>query len=452
MKHVRAKSALLSQLRWFVRLRWLAGATVAMGAGVDWAWLSWHSHALPMAGVGLFIIAYNILLWRWLQKPQESFDRHRLMLLVWVQLLLDMACLTLLLVWTGGVRSPLSGYLVFHMVFSSLLLSQRKAFASAAAALLILVGGLLVAGQWPVILADRLSLLGLCTTLLLTVYLANHITRGLRGQRRRLLKQNRRIRAITDQLHRTQQAMVQHEKMVSLGQMAAGVAHEVANPLASMDSLLQLMLRKPERVKLESLSTLREQIERINQIVRQMKVFAHPVETELESHALNDVVESALGMITMDPRWRTVTLERRFDPNAGKLWLAPHVLSQVLVNLAMNALDAMEKTENAKLTISTSRRNEWFVIEITDNGLGIAKENLDRLFEPFFTTKPVGKGTGLGLSISYSLIQRQGGSISVRSQPGVSTTFTVRLPADRDGSRMRETLAKVITTSENPST
>jgi len=445
-----AKSSLLGHLKWFAGLRWIAGAMVAIGGGIDWAWLSWHPLALRLTAVGLFILAYNTVLWRLIQRTPEKFSRPRLMLLVWVQLLLDMACLTLLLIWTGGVHSPLAGFFVFHMVFSSLLLSQRKAFASAAAALIILAVGLFVAGQWPETLPDRLSLLGLCTTLLLTVYLANHITRGLRRQRRRLIRQNRRIRAMSDQLHRTQQAMIQHEKMVSLGQMAAGVAHEVANPLASMDSLLQLMLRKPERIKVEALATLREQIERINQIVRQMKTFAHPVEMELELQPINTVVDNAIEMIRMDPRWRNVELEKKLSPDAGSLSLAPQVLNQVLVNLSINSLDAMEGMPHAKLTITTSRRDEWCVIEITDNGHGIKAEHLDRLFEPFFTTKPVGQGTGLGLSISYSLIQRQGGSISVRSQPGVSTTFTVRLPVGRNGSRPREAPMKTITTSENP--
>ena len=444
--------SLLGQLGWFVRLRWLAGVAVVAGAVLAWTWFPVAAPAAPrLAIVGAVILAYNLLLWRLLRGAARMPKRRkRVMTLIWVQLLLDLACLTALVVWTGGLRSPLAGFYVFHMVFASLLLSQRKAFAIASGALLIMMLGLWLAGQWP---ADepreRWILIGLCVTLLLTVYLANHITEGLR-------RQNRQIRAMTAELRRTQQAMIQHEKMVALGQMAAGVAHEVANPLASMDSLLQLMLRKPERVNEESLATLRSQIERINQIVRQMKTFAHPaVESECRVQPLNATVDQAIEIVQMDPRWRRVQLERRFAPDAGQLALAPQALQQVLVNLIINSLDATAEVPQPRIVIQTARReDEWCVVEVTDNGHGIPQQHLDRLFEPFFTTKPVGQGTGLGLSISYSLVQRHGGSISVRSQVGQGTTFTVRLPVKPPASAAscpREGPANGIPTSEKPS-
>jgi C4-dicarboxylate-specific signal transduction histidine kinase len=446
MSHIKRETTLLGHLHWFVRLRWIAGGVVIIGALLDWQWLGWHSRAPVIAAMGAVILAYNAVLW---QLMTYATNKRRMMALVWLELLLDMTCLTMLTVWTGGARSPVAGFFVFHMVLSSLLLSQRKAFASAIAALVIISAGLALAGQWPATLTDRLAMLGLGTTLLLTVYVANRITRGLRRQRRRLIRQNHRMRAISDQLARTQQAMIQHEKMVALGQMAAGVAHEVANPLASMDSLLQLMLRKPDRVKHETLTTLREQIDRINQIIRQMKSFAHPVEMQLKTEPLNKVVDDAIAMVQMDPRWRRVELIRQLGPEAGSLTLAPQALHQVLVNLIVNALDAMQLTERPKLIIATFQKDEWCMIDITDNGHGISPEHLDRLFEPFFTTKPVGHGTGLGLSISYSLIQRLGGSISVRSQLNVATTFTVRLPALPD-SRGREPAPAPFAASEKP--
>jgi C4-dicarboxylate-specific signal transduction histidine kinase len=443
MKHRVKHNSLSAHLRWFVQLRWIAGAAVVALAAVDWSLLHWHARAPQLAVMGLIILGYNMLLRQLLSKVT---GRPALMPLVWGQLLADMTCLTALTLWTGGVHSPVAGFFVFHMVFSSLLLSQRKAFASAVAAILILMTGLVIEHQWPQLLGDRLALLGLCTTLILTVYLANQITRSLQRQRARLLRQNRHIRHMSEQLARTRQAMIQHEKMVALGQMAAGVAHEVANPLASMDSLLQLMIRKPERIQPEKLATLREQIDRINQIVRQMKTFAHPVDMQLQTQDLNQVVDEAIAMVQMDRRWKNIELVKHFDLKAGSLALAPQVLHQVLVNLIINSLDAMEQTPHPRLTVGTQRRDDLCVIEITDNGHGIVPENLDRLFEPFFTTKPVGQGTGLGLSISYSLIQRQGGSISVRSRPHVATTFTVRLP----DSRGRERSQSPVASSEKP--
>ena len=302
------------------------------------------------------------------------------------------------------------------------------AYAGAAAAALMLAVGLEATGQWPSAVPDRLVLIGRTVTLFGTVYLANHITRHLRRQRRRLAEQNRRVRTMTRQLKTQQQAMIQHEKMVAMGQMAAGVTHEIANPLASMDSLLQLLQRKPDRIRPESLATLREQIERINQIIQQMKTFAHPAEMQQQTLALNEVVEQSLHMIRFDPRLKDVRIDRQFSADTGSLLLLPQALQQVLVNLIINALDAMAQTPDPTLLIRTNRREGWCMVEVCDNGTGIAAEYMGRLFEPFFTTKPVGKGTGLGLSISYSLVQKQGGSISVRSQPGTGTSFTIRLP------------------------
>jgi C4-dicarboxylate-specific signal transduction histidine kinase len=286
--------------------------------------------------------------------------------------------------------------------------------------------------------------------ILVTVFLANHIMQGLRQQRRRLLRQNRRIRAMSRQLKRHQRAMTQQEKMVALGQMAAGVTHEIANPLASMDSLLQLMQRRPERIRPDAIGVLREQIERINQIIHQMKTFAHPIDTQRETVELNHVVDEAVHMLRFDQRMKHIRIDRHYSETVGAIPLLPQALQQVIVNLIVNALDAMTDLPEPVLTVRTERREGSCLVEIADNGTGIDPEHMSRLFEPFFTTKAVGKGTGLGLSISYSLVQKQGGSITVRSQPGKGASFTIRLPAGNEGSRKREEAGPGAITSENP--
>jgi len=260
------------------------------------------------------------------------------------------------------------------------------------------------------------------------VYVANVITRDLRRHRRRLLRKNRRIRTIKDQLERHQEMMIQQEKMAGLGQMAAGVAHEIANPLASMDSVLQLMLRNPQKVTTQNIETLRQQVARIHRTVQQMTAFAHPLESQWRTMPLNEVVEGAQRLVTMDGRWRRARIEADLDPATGSIALLPQAVEQVLVNLIFNALDAMQGTEQPVLRLRTWRSERWCCIEVSDNGEGIRPEHLNRVFEPFFTTKPVGKGTGLGLSISYSLIRKQGGDIKVHSVPGAGATFTIRLP------------------------
>ena len=443
--------ALFTQLCWFIRLRWIAGLAVLCGALVDLYWMHWFADPRLIAGVGIGILAYNLVLRVGLDRIERSSARRRLELLVaWAQLLLELTCLTLLSLWTGGLMSPVATFFVFHMVFASLLLPRRMAYAGAVAALLMFGLGLWLSHQAPTTRSQWLLLSGRATTLILTVYLTNHLTFALRRQRGRLIRQNRRIRQITHQLRRHQQAMVQHEKMVAMGQMAAGVAHEIANPLASMDCLLQLMQRKPEKLRPDAIATLREQIARISQIIYQMKAFAHPVELSKQTQALNEVVAQAVEMVRFDKRLKRVVIDLQLSAEVGEILMIPQALQQVIINLIVNALDAVSDACEPRLIVRTERRPEQCLIEVSDNGQGIKPEHMDRLFEPFFTTKPVGKGTGLGLSISYILVQKQGGQITVRSQVGRGTTFTIRLPAGKTVSRERETRSQAAIATENP--
>ena len=441
------RGPLYRQLGWFITLRWVVVATLTVGALVErrFAWFGeiWVSFLSVAAVIFLYNAAMRVTL------PHVN-GRKVLRVLTGAQLLLDMLALSVLVAWTGGVRSPLIAFFVFHMVFASLLLPRRAAYACAGAASLLIAGGLALSGHWPQDRVDHLALCGIIVTLALTVMLTNRITQDLRAHRRRLVRQNRRIKAMSDQLRQQQQALVQHEKMVAMGRMAAGVTHEIANPLACMDSLLQLAQRRPERIKPDTVQTLRDQVQRINQIIQQMKAFAHPAEASPQTAALNQVVEQSLDMVRFDRRLRNVEIRREFDPAAATVEMSPQALQQVLVNLLLNAMDAMSSTPQPVLTIRTQRREGWCAVEVTDNGHGIDPQDMPRLFEPFFTTKPVGKGTGLGLSISYSLMQRQGGSISVRSQSGRGASFTLRLPTHAGSSRPRESSATPIGGAENP--
>lgn len=441
------RGMLRKQLGWFVTLRWIAITTLVLGAlferQVEW----FGGIAAQFLAVAGIILIYNALLATVLPRARS---RRVLRALALAQLLLDMLALTALVTWTGGTRSPLIAFFVFHMVFSSLLLSRELAYACAAAAAVLITGGLAISGSFPSERNDRLALVGIIITLVLTVTLTNRITRDLHAHRRRLIRQNHRIQGMSNQLRRHQQALVQHEKMVAMGRMAAGVTHEIANPLASMDSLLQLLQRRPERFKPDTIQSLRDQVHRINQIIQQMKTFAHPAESQPQDMPLEGVIQQSLEMVRFDARVKRIDIHREFDPQAAGILVSPRALQQVLVNLIGNALDAMASVEKPVLTIRTQRRDEWCVIDVADNGHGVDPEHMPRLFEPFFTTKPIGKGTGLGLSISYSLMQRQGGSISVRSQSGVGTTFTLRLPVKPVTSRLRESSAAPFGGGENP--
>jgi signal transduction histidine kinase len=280
-------------------------------------------------------------------------------------------------------------------------------------------------------------MLGWLVTLLGTVWLANGIVRGLRAQRKRLLRQNREIRRMARTLRQQQRGMVQHEKMAAAGRMAAGVAHEIANPLASMDGLLQMIERRPEKLRPESVATLREQVARITRTLRQMTAFAHPGTGEWQVTQLNELVEKALAVVGFDQRFKRVAVVKEFAPELPLVRVLPDAIQQVVINLVINALDAMESVAEPTLTVRTGHRSGGCFLEITDNGHGISPADRRHLFEPFFTTKPVGKGTGLGLSISYTLAREHGGEIRFESQQGHGARFTVIFPAS-DASQRTE--------------
>lgn len=438
------------QLLWFVQLRWIAGAAVVIGSLLDRYWFAQYGdRTLLLEIVGASILIYNAVFYVALKQTSPQ-KRNLLLLFAWIHLLADFISLATLITLTHGLRSPLLGFFVFHMVFASLLLPRLMALAATAAAIAIVGTALFVSNQSPASRGEWFTAFGAVVTLIGVVFLANHLTRSLRRQRRQLLRQNKRIRKVSRQMRRQHRLLAQHEKMVALGQMAAGVAHEIANPLASMDSLLQLAQRKPENPRPDLVQKLRDQVARVSQIVQQMRSFSHPTDGQWQHQPVNTVVEQALDILRFDKRLKRVQLIREFGDDVGSIALQPHALQQVIVNLFSNALDAVELAENPTVTVRTARRDGSVIIEVTDNGGGIRPEHMKRLFEPFFTTKEVGRGTGLGLSISYRLIDQQDGQLWARSELGAGATFTIRLRDRSTHSQIRETPAGAAVISGNP--
>jgi len=421
---------LYGQVRWFIRLRWIAAATIAVGAVVDHYWLNLYGHFSEMLAVGAAIALYNgvlqVVLRSW---PGRQWTNRSLLMLVWLQVVLDLAFLTLLATWTGGIRSPLVGFYVFHMVIASLLMQRAMAYTAAAVSWAALATALWYTRQWPAQWSGAFLLGGWLVTLLATVYLTCNITRDLHRQRDHLQRQRRRIRSITDELRKKNQSLMQQEKMVAMGQLAAGVAHEIANPLASMDSVLQLVQRKPARMRPDTIEKLREQVGRISEIVRQLTDYAHPGQAERSQVPLREILLRALGMVEFDRRLRNMDLQVDLDEPARQTIVSvqPQTMEQVLVNVILNSLDAVADGPEPRLTIRLGRQDRECFIEVADNGHGISAEHMHLLFEPFFTTKPVAKGTGLGLAISFKLVHRHGGRIEVTSA-GKGATFKICLP------------------------
>jgi signal transduction histidine kinase len=249
-----------------------------------------------------------------------------------------------------------------------------------------------------------------------------------------------RVEERTAELQDTQAQLVQAEKMKSLGQLVAGVAHELNNPIGFVHANLQLLdeyIRKlvdaqhsggdTERAReaiTKLLSRSREGTERVKKIVQDLRTFSRMDHAELQDADLHEEIDRTLAL--MEPRFRNgVTVERDY----GDL---PHVrcyagqLNQVFLNLLMNACDAMK--DQGQIAIRTRPGPLGVRLEFSDDGPGIPETVRSRIFDPFFTTKPVGEGTGLGLSLSHGIIERHGGSITVESEPGERTAFVIDLP------------------------
>lgn len=418
------------ELRWLMRLRWVAAGLIVLGGLAAGLWMGWYERGPAIVAAGLALAAANAAFAAIDRRVPLLRDGHAtLPAFATSQLAVDLGCLTLLVLWTGGVQSPLMGFFIFHMVFASLLQPRPRAYVTAVITILMLGAGMWLTGQWPDERGEALAAAGWAVTALVTVYLSDRITGALYRRELARRRQNRRLRGLAARLRTQQAALVQQEKMAAMGGMAAGMVHEIMNPLACMDSVLQLMQRSPGTPRPESVDALREQVQRIHRTVRQLTTFAHPGKGRMEVVPLNDVVRTALEMLALDRRVRQVKVETSLEESAGMTRLNAHAMEQVLTNIFRNAVDAMEGRPSPRLAVRTRRENGHCVIEVADNGCGIRREDLARVFEPFFTTKAVGQGTGLGLSISANLVREHGGRIDVQSQPGRGTTFTIRLPA-----------------------
>jgi two-component system NtrC family sensor kinase len=270
-------------------------------------------------------------------------------------------------------------------------------------------------------------------------------------------------------LHRAQDRLIQSEKMASLGQLTAGIAHEIKNPLNFVNNFAGLSVELLDELKetadpgiatldddtraeidevvqmlTGNLEKIAEHGKRADGIVKSMLEHSRGVSGERREVDLNALVEEALNLAYHGARAQdagfNITLEREFDPAAAPIELAPQEMTRVFLNLIGNGFYAANKRARGNgeaayrptLHVSTRDLGEAVEVRVRDNGTGIATEIRDQLFQPFFTTKPTGEGTGLGLSISWDIVtQQHGGTIAVDSEPGEFTEFTIRLPRHR---------------------
>lgn len=241
-------------------------------------------------------------------------------------------------------------------------------------------------------------------------------------------------------LQATQQRLLQSEKLAAVGQLISGVAHELNNPLTGVVGWTQFLLGQelPSPVRTH-LNTINEQAQRATKIVQNLLTFSRQHRPEKSNVSLNEVVEATLALRSYELRVNNIQVHRHLDPNLGVIHADPHQLQQVILNLLINAEQAILQDETGgarkgtlgaggNIRVETRAEPGGVLLNVSDDGPGISADKLKKVFDPFFTTKPVGQGTGLGLSISYGIIQEHGGRIWAGSVPGIGASFHIFLP------------------------
>ncbi len=236
----------------------------------------------------------------------------------------------------------------------------------------------------------------------------------------------------TEEIQNTSAHLVQTEKLASLGRMAAGVAHEINNPLTGVVTFAHLLKKRfaPDSEESQDLDIIIEQSDRCSKIIKNLLTFARATPTEKGKVSINDVLSRTIFMVQNQEKFHHIKFNITLEDSQFIIVGDSSQFQQIFLNMFINAADAMGGRGNITVgTRSVSEENKPSVeIEFTDEGSGIKEEDMPKLFEPFFTTKPVGKGTGLGLSVSHGIVKHFGGTITVKSEIGKGTSFFVRLP------------------------
>ena len=299
----------------------------------------------------------------------------------------------------------------------------------------------------------------------------NHMAERLTADRAQLAANIRSLDGTNRLLTEARNAMIQAEKMASVGRLSAGVAHEVGNPLGAIIGYLGLLGRNADGPLRDLVDAAQREAQRIDRIVRGLLDYARPRETRTNAIDINAIIEETIELLRVQGRFECVTLDVELEPELPEVLADQYQLQQVLVNLLVNATDATGQRNGATVRVRTGSRatipppalparrkddppeidyshrrrlaepigrrrgdplspNGRIVeIEIADNGHGIPRALLDKIFEPFVTTKEPGKGTGLGLAVCERLVESMGGSIRADSDEGSGASFTVLLPA-----------------------
>jgi signal transduction histidine kinase len=430
----RELAALLSQVTWFNRLRlsvaasviWLCAlATHALGIFAD----PWPFYVL--AGGLVVVDCVYIAMFPWLSRRSPATVRRH----VYLQIAVDLAVLTALLHYSGGITNPLALFYLFHAFIAALVLSITAAVAVAVASLALLTAlgfaertGLLPHHPLALGLVDLHQVQPLGFWLLVFAHVATvafsiYFVAVVLG----------RLKSNEQQLVRLGRHLALSEKLASVGTLAAGVSHEINNPIGVIANKVQILRYRvqdrdgPDKL-LAELDVIDKHARRIAQITAGLLQFSRETPFELRPVDVEQLLREAADLVRVPFRAANVELqcEPRPLPPGMRLEGSSNHLLQVLINLLLNAKDA--SPAGAVVVMDCDPLATEVALRVRDHGAGIAAEHLAKIFDPFFTTKDVDKGTGLGLAISHGIVERHRGRIEVETEVGRGTTFRVVLP------------------------
>jgi signal transduction histidine kinase len=429
-----------ARLTWFIQMRWLFIVSlllvVLIGKYV------WHIplQARAIALTALIIAAYNCVFWlrHRLQRPRPSLAQSRVE--ATCQIYLDTILLTILIHFFGGVDSPFIFFYLFHAIVGSMLLSRAEAallgFITCCLFVLVAVvecyavlphyqlGGLLSQSSYQNQGHIAVVSISLAATLFFVIYMTSSIVGGLHSRQRELVLTQRLLEKRSEEMHKS-------ERLAMIGRLAAGVAHEINNPLGGIMLFSNLLLRKAPSAgtEHENLERICSEAKRCQKIVQGLLDFARHREPKAEQVDIRDVLDKTLELVENQAMFQNIERVKDYRRQGCLVRVDPAQMEQVFINLIFNAVEAMGGKGRLTISAKSVDRGEGIQISIRDTGCGIPEEHMERLFEPFFTTKGVGQGTGLGLSISRGIVENHGGTIWATSKVGQGTTFSIRLPA-----------------------
>jgi len=324
------------------------------------------------------------------------------------------------------------------ILYASLVLRPPAGLIACAAFLVVMLPRAVFFSTYPHPVVRVLVFFGVATLISLLVSAMRHQIKRGRAARTQLADLHDELAESLIRLQESEEQLIQAEKLSSLGQMAASIAHEINNPLAGVLVYTRLIAKKlaedtlPRDETLGILDKMAREVDRSSRIIRNLLDFARPSELSLGDVDVNRVISDALGLVGHRAALGRIEMERELGEDLPKVYADYDQLRQVLVNLTLNAIQATPP--GGRVILRTRVTDDGaLTVDVEDTGHGITEANRSKLFTPFFTTKEKGEGVGLGLAVAKGIVEKHAGIISVRSAEGKGTTFSVSLPVRVDG-------------------